>query len=409
MRPQCLLLALCVFFAHGAIGQTTLSLDTAIRQALEKNLDLQRQAAELKKAQARLDESSRPPNPVANYSREDLVLNNAKVGEWIALGSLPLNFLWDRWSDVASKEKSLEAQRQLFDHARGEVVYLVKDAYLKAYHFTLLAAELDTAFRTLGEIATTARHRMQDGDISQYEMKRILVEVNRLRFAAQEAGLERISHLNQLRSLIGLDPSTSIQLAPPPAPSWTPHAGDSLLQTALKHRKDLKAVELLIESESSFLTHSRIKGFPTVNFSAGYKKQLDQFAGPVYQLNMEIPLFRRNQSEIANSEADMNVLERQRRALINQIGAEIEEASLRYRRYELLYGDQGDINLHTVFSTAVYSYERGELSLVEFIDGLNAYTDGMKLRNEIEIKYRQSLYQLSRVSGIAWNNESNLR
>jgi hypothetical protein len=74
-----------------------------------------------------------------------------------------------------------------------------------------------------------------------------------------------------------------------------------------------------------------------------------------------------------------------------------------------LYGDQGDINLHTVFSTAVYSYERGELSLVEFIDGLNAYTDGMKLRNEIEIKYRQSLYQLSRVSGIAWNNESNLR
>ena len=64
-------------------AQTTISLDEAIRQALGKNIEIQKQNSLIKKSESRLNESSRIPNPIFNYSREDLKLNNVKIGEWI--------------------------------------------------------------------------------------------------------------------------------------------------------------------------------------------------------------------------------------------------------------------------------------------------------------------------------------
>jgi len=372
---------------------------------LEKNTELQRRYSDIRKSQAELDQSLRPPNPVFGYSREELMLNTATAGEWIAVGSLPLNFLWDRWANIDSKQKYLEAQRLLSDHSKSDVTYQVQDAYLKSHYFTVLAAQLDGALSTLDGIASDARQRMQEGDISEYELQRILIEVNKLRAEVSEAELQRSTQLNRLRLTIGYDPERELRLAPLPAPQAHPPTGDALFQFALQNRKDLKAIERLIESESAFLSHSRLKGIPEIHLAAGYKKRSDQFSGSVVQLNLEIPLFRRSQSDIEHTEAQLSILGGQKAFLLKQIATEVQDASARYRQYEGLRGHQDDLQLHTILSTSVYSYMLGELSLVEFIDGLNAFTEGMKLHNDVEIKYRQSINELARISGDTWNNE----
>lgn len=386
-------------------AQTTISLDEAIRQALDKNIELQKQYSLINKSESRLSESARIPNPIFNYSREDLKLNNGKVGEWITSGSLPLNFLWDRWSNIDSKEKSLEAQRLLLENSKRSVIFQVKDAYSNYHFYNQLSTELDNALNKLDEIASTSKQRLVEGDISEYELQRILIEVNKLRTEVKEIQLERNNFNNKLKLLIGYDSDKELKTIPIQLLQKIISSDKELLKMALQNRNDLKAVEQLIESESSFLSHNKLKIIPNINLTAGYKKQLDDYAGSVFQLNFEIPLFKRNQLEIEQSEADLNILEQQKAYLIKQIGTEVQESYAKYKQYESLTTNKNDFLLQNVFTSAVYSYEQGDISLVEFIDGLNAYKEGIKLNKELEIKYQQSIFELENVTALSSINE----
>lgn len=405
MRLYRLLIAISVLCITQLQAQTTISLDEAIRQALDKNIELQKQYSLINKSESRLSESARIPNPIFNYSREDLKLNNGKVGEWITSGSLPLNFLWDRWSNIESKEKSLEAQRLLLENSKRSVIFQVKDAYSKYHFYNQLSTELDNALNKLDEIASTSKQRLVEGDISEYELQRILIEVNKLRTEVKEIELERNNFNNKLKLLIGYDSDKELKTIPIQLLQKIISSDKELLKMALQNRNDLKAVEQLIESESSFLSHNKLKIIPNINLTAGYKKQLDDYAGSVFQLNFEIPLFKRNQLEIEQSEADLNILEQQKAYLIKQIGTEVQESYAKYKQYESLTTNKNDFLLQNVFTSAVYSYEQGDISLVEFIDGLNAYKEGIKLNKELEIKYQQSIFELENVTALSSINE----
>lgn len=405
MRLNRLLIAISVLWIIPLQAQTTISLEQAIHQALDKNIELQKQYSFIKKSEAQLNESSRIPNPTFNYSREDLKLNNSKIGEWIASGSLPLNFLWDRWSNIDSKEKALEAQSLLLENTKRRVIFQVKDAYSKYHFYNQLTSELKNALVKIDEIASTSNQRLLEGDISEYELQRILIEVNKLRTEVKEIKLAQNSFLNQLILLIGVDSDKEFNTIPIEYPENIALAADELIKTALLNRKDLKSVEQLIESESAFLSHNKLKSIPHINLTAGYKKQFDDYAGSIFQLNFEIPLFRRNQLEIEQSEADLNIFERQREYLIKQIGTEVQSSFAKYQQYEELIKYKNDLPLRNVFTSAVYSYEQGDISLVEFIDGLNVFKEGTKLNNELEIKYYQSIFELENVTAFSLNNE----
>ncbi len=406
MRLSCLVVAISMLYIIQIQAQTTISLDEAIRQALDKNFELQKQYSLIIKSESRLNESSRLPNPSFNYSREDLKLSNGKVGEWIASGSLPLNFLWDRWSNIDSKEKSLQAQRLLLDNSKRSIIFQVQGAYIKYHHLNELFTELSNALIKLDEIASTAKQRLAQGDISEYALQRILIEVTKLRTEVKEIELQQNNSLNQLKLLIGYDANKELTTTNISALISTTQTDKELLKTALQNRNDLKAVEQLVESESAFLSHNKLKIIPNINLTAGYKKQLDDYSGSVFQLNFEIPLFKRNQLEIEQSETDINILIQQREYLIKQIGTEVQESYAKVRQYEKLIENKNDLLLQNILTSAVYSYEQGETSLVEFIDGLNAFKEGIKLNKELDIKYHQSIFELENVTALSTINEN---
>lgn len=401
MRLYRLVIAISALWIIQLQAQTIISLDEAIHQALVKNIELQKQYSFIKKSESLLNESSRIPNPILNYSREDLKSNNTKIWEWIASGSLPLNFLWDRWSNIDSKEKSLEAQRLLLDNTKRTVIFKVKDAYSKYHFYNQLIIELTSTLVKIDEISSTSKQRLIEGDISEYELQRILIEVNKLRTEIKEIELERNNFLNQLKLFIGYDPDKALQTIPIQSLQKITQSEEELLKIAIQNRNDLKAVKLLIESETAFLSHSKLKIIPNINLTAGYKNQLDNYSGSVFQLNFEIPLFKRNQFEIEQSEVDINILERQKEYLLKQIKTEVHSSFAKYKQYEELITNKHDLPLLNVFTSAVYSYEQGDISLVEFFDGLNAFKEGIKLNNELEIKFYQSIFELENVAALS--------
>ncbi|MBI5476684.1 MAG: TolC family protein [Ignavibacteriales bacterium] len=405
MRQLCLFITILVFGIIQLQAQITISLDDAIRQALDKNIELQKQHSIRQKSQSQLNESIRIPNPTFNYSREDLKFNNSTIGEWIASGSLELNFLWNRWTNIDSKEKFLEAQRLLLENAKSNTIFQVKDIYIKYHLYNQLSIGLDEAYDKIDKIASISKDRVEAGDISEYEMQRILIEVNKLKTEVVGIDLERNNYQNKLKLLIGLDSDGELKTLPIQPAQNNFQSDKELLHAAMKNRNDLKAIEQLIESESAFLSHSKMKIIPNINLTAGYKKQFDDYSGSVFQLNFEIPLFKRNQLEIEQSTAELTVLEQQKEYLVKQIGTEVQASFAKYKQYAALTADKNDFQFQNLFSTAVYSYEQGDISLVEFIDGLNAYKEGIKLNKELEIKYYQSLFELENVTAISAINK----
>ena len=117
--------------------------------------------------------------------------------------------------------------------------------------------------------------------------------------------------------------------------------------------------------------------------------------------SMPLPIYNRNQGEIARAQREINQAGARVEALSLGIDAEIEKA---YRQYtvskQLL--DNVETNMlakaRSVRDTTEYSYRRGEASLVEFLDAQRAFNDAMQTYNEARASYARSLYLIDTVS-----------
>ncbi|MBL1215173.1 MAG: TolC family protein [Ignavibacteriae bacterium] len=390
----------CVFI----IAQQKLSFDEALKLAYQNNIDLQKQSAKIQYADAALGESARLPNPIFTYTREDLNSGSTNYKEWIASGSIPLNFLWNRWSNLESKEKSLEAQKLLYNALKFKVSARVRESYFAFNKYSDLAGRLNNTINRLAELAEAAKHRLNEGDISEYELQRILIEVNKIKVTASQIELLKTRSENSLKLLTGYSSSKKIVTESLELNTDLNLSEEQLVNVALKNRNDLKSLEMLIESENSFVSHNQMKIIPDISLSAGYKKQTDDLKGTVFQIDFEVPLFNRNQMAIQQSEIEVNLLEKETAFLINKIKTEVSEAYQNYVVNKSLYNERNNIRMANILNTAVYSYEQGEINLVEFIDGINAFIDGSKLSSELEINLHKYYSQLEKAVGISLTN-----
>lgn len=404
MRLFRLLIVLSGIFIISVNAQNKLTLDDAIDLAIKNNLELHKQKALLNRVELRLDETRLLPNPVFSYSREDLKDNPFNYGEWIASGSIPINFLWSRWSNIESKKNMLEAQKLFYDHNKMNIVAEVQEVYLSFNNYSFLSENLKSSLSKLSNLAEASKHKVTEGDISEYELQRILIEINRLRSTVSELELRKKNYESRLRLLIGYDRTKEITTESLNIKSHFHFSKDELITQALKNRKDLSATSLLIESENLFLSHNKIKAIPEINLTAGYKEQTDNMKGTIFQINFEVPLFNRNQIAIEQSEIELNLLEREKTFLIEKIKSDVSEALEKLTMVQNLHKSQDELQFMNIFNSAIYSYEQGEISLVEFIDGINAYIDGVVLAKKLETDFYQSVFELEKLVSISLTN-----
>lgn len=404
MRLFRLLIMLLFIPGIFAKAQQKLSFEEAVKAAYQNNIDLQKQSARIQRAETLLSESARFPNPVFSYTREDLNSGSANYKEWIASGSIPLNFLWNRWSNIESKEKTLEAQELLYTDLKQNIFAQVKESYFALYKYSELSDKLNNTVARLTGLAESAKHRLNEGDISEYELHRILIEVSKINFTASEIELLKTRSEHNLKLLTGYNSSEKILTESIELISTMKYLEEELITAALTNRNDLKSLLMLIESENLYLSHNQMKIIPEVSLAAGYKKQTDDLKGTVFQIDFELPLFNRNQTAIEQSEIEVNLLENEAAFLKEKIKTEVSESYKSYKLNRLLYESRSEIKIDNIFNTAAYSYEQGEISLVEFIDGINAFIDGSILSSELEINLLKSYSQLEKAVGMSLTN-----
>jgi outer membrane protein, heavy metal efflux system len=379
------------------------TMDNAVTEALKNSAHLKFKEYQLHKAEGFLTKAGLLPNPTVSFYKEVLSNHTHNFYEWTASGSMPINFLWERWSAVNSASAFYEAEKLNYEQTRFNLISDVKSAFVRV-HFT---NEINNAWLNalifIDEAKKTAQARESEGDISGYDQQRILLEYFLYEKNVSDAKIHYQNSLNEFSLLIlstGSEKNIRTVFDFKLKDTVSLENIESLLDTAKQNRFDLKSAHHQLESRSSFLSNERIKIIPEVSLSLGYKKQSDDMRGFVYGINLSIPLFNRNQGDIKIAEAELNQqgvsVEILRKKIETDLYSaykkvkEYEERLLSLKQYEIFDSDE-------IISTAKFSYEEGEMSLVELIDAIRAYTESFLLKNELYMNYYLSLFELEKV------------
>lgn len=395
----------------------TLTLQQAIERALANYPALQIQRYAIEQALGQKTTAGLLPNPVLSYYREDLKLGGLKGGEEIFSASLPLNFLWNRWSQVNAADAQAEAENLSLANVQRLVKFEVQKAFVECYYAAQSYQAWQKAATVFQQAAIAGTIRLTDGDISGYEQQRIALEHQRYQKASVEAQAEFINSQRRLAFL--LDPAQSEALFEPTGvksdfrnedfqdkdgrrESPTSPASEinleKLLAQAMQNRPDLQAARAILRSRQAALRAAKWQQLPVASVSAGYKKQVDDFKGAVVQVNLGFPLFDRNQGAVRSARAAHEQQITATELLEKQVALEVRQAYDRYRLYRELLEARYSQQPESLLQIAQFSYAEGEMSLVELLDGVRAYSEAFQTHYDLLLKYQLSIFGLEKAT-----------
>ena len=341
-------------------------------------------------------------NPAFSFLREDL----SRSGEdyWEATAGLMQRIEWPGRTvarGVAARHTITGAEAR-FRADSLQLVFAVREAYVRAW----LAEEAE---RTIGQaaemiqvVARAAEQRLEAGDISGYETRRL--RLGRIQAEKDEADAElRSRAARRLLASLVLPEVSLHELGPADAIIGVPPAiasGSAL--DALYRRPDLEAAARELDAARAQHRVANLEWVPDPTLSLAYKEHADGFRGATLGVDLPLPIFNRaagaREEAAARESAATSGLDLLRR----QAERDLVDASDRYsvarERLEVT-GDGIMSEAEVLLSAASVAYDEGEMTLVEFLDATGAFRDArlsaLTLRAEAWIAY----YNLVRAMG----------
>jgi cobalt-zinc-cadmium efflux system outer membrane protein len=306
--------------------------------------------------------------------------------------------------EVAEQEKAV-ARWQLLDAARS-LALDVQNAFVEVLltKETLALAERNQdSFHRIVEIG---KERVRVGDLAQVELVRTqLAELQFSNAVIQAQSRLRISK-QRLQLLMGrATPSELFDVVGEMRREPQPFTLDELWRQALSRRPDYQAA-LRDQARSVAELRSQIaQGKVDYVVGAEFRRQ-QGIAGTGNSLGFffsaPLPLFNRNQGEIARARREGQQIEARARALEagirNELGAAWQQYDTARSLLTRIEGEMLD-KARSVLASMEYSYRAGEASLVEFLDAQRAFNDTTQGYNEARAEYARGLYLIDSVTG----------
>jgi cobalt-zinc-cadmium efflux system outer membrane protein len=404
---------LCVCAAPAAAESLTIA--QAVDEAIAHNLSLLAERTSLTIADAAMITARLRPNPVLSGSADHLDLLGTGFDE--ANNGGPPEIAWrvdlpierggkrDARIAVAAAAKSL-AEAQLSDAVR----VLRQDVTLAC--IDVMAAQAARALvtdnlRTFEDLARVNRARVTAGAIAPSESMRSEVALQQFRVTAVRAELDFVTASAKLATLLGRPPGDAVEIGDPlhaEAP-LAPVDTASLETAAFDARPDLAVLRFTAARTIADLRLQEAMGQVDYTVGAEYRRQ-QGIAGRSNSLGFfvstPLPVFNRNQGEIARATAEHTQASQQMAARRAEIAAEVRVAS---REYETLRSLVATIE-HDVMGpaakardTSAYTYRAGAGTLFELLDAQRAFNDTMQSYVDVQAGLRRAVARLNAAVG----------
>jgi cobalt-zinc-cadmium efflux system outer membrane protein len=391
-------------------ASSPLTLDDAVREAIDHNLSLAAERLNLQVADAAVVTASLKPNPVLTVSamRPDASLVDAGISPYEEV--VRTDYVVERGGkrerrvDQATLSKSV-AELQLLNTIRT-LVLDVQNAFVDLQAAKLNLALAQNNLQVFNSVVDINTERVRVGDLSLVELSRSRLAA--LQFQNEVRQQETKLHAARLRvsTLLGrvpaddtIDPVGELRKDPQPL------SIDVIRRAALDVRPDLRAARTDVARSTADLRLQLANGVIDYTVSGEYHRQQGaEVSGNSYGVffSTPLPFFNRNQGEIARARAQEQQLRTKEQALESEISTEVANAFAQWTTsrqiVETIEGQMLD-RAQEVRTTTEYAYRAGEASFLEFLDALRAFNETMQSYNEARADYARSLYALDSIAG----------
>lgn len=376
-------------------GPTSITLDEAIQMALQHNHSLLAARTTIQQSEAEETTAKLRPNPTLFADWEYLPFSASNWNSTYLHDSteadLGLSYLLERGRKrqhrvQAAKDVTAQTRSQVTDNERTltfNVASLFVGAQLAESTIELADHDLKSFQQTvdLGEI------RYKKGAISEDDFLKIKLQLLQFETDAQQAMLAKIQALSDLRQLLGYESvAPEYDVAGPF--DYLPLKGnlEDFQLKALQNRPDLRAAQQGVTAAKSQYDLQRAIGKPDVTVQGNYSHVNGINAATVYG-SIPLPIFNRNQGEIARTRFAITQAQEQEHSTNGQAltdvrdafeGMRVNDRIVQLYRLGYLEVAQKDRDI------AEYAYQRGAVSLLDFLDAERNY-------RATQLAYRQSL------------------
>lgn len=392
-----------------------LSLEEALRVAVERNPELAAAREVIGIAEGERVEAGQRLNPALSFESEGYPFFEPVRPPFFSNQELTLRF---------DQELELGGRRALRKEAAAAGVSAAEAAFRdqkrrlefdvrRAYFTVVLAkADLEAAQAALGEIDRIIelnRARQQQGEISGGEVRRIQVE--RLRFVDDQFAAE-LSLRNARSALLALldasdlgaefDVVESLDLPDSQGPG-APAALDAaaLRAQALAARPDLLAAQREVQRAETETRLQRALRTPNVTVGGGYKRDFGADA-IVFGVTVPLPLFNRNQGGVARAEAARRVAAYRAASAATSVLLDVQQAvnTVAIAKARVDYIEREYLTPSRESRDIVMAaYKLGGANLIDFLDAQRAFRDTQRTYNRALFELRVSLFQLAAATG----------
>ncbi|MEO8659314.1 MAG: TolC family protein [Bryobacteraceae bacterium] len=389
-----------------------MTLDEAIKNAIEKNISLMAQRLDVPIAEAKIITARIKPNPHLSFASDymDLlgrgvtVQNNAGPSEFSVRTDYTLEGGRKRERRVEVAELTTSVAKLTLSDAVRNLMLDVENAFVDvqaAKESVALAKQNQDA---LNAIVTVNENRARAGDLAQVEVTRSRLAALQFSNAVKQAELRLTTAGNRLQQLIGSTTTDNrMDVAGPIREDKQLILLDEIRTQALANRPDLLALRRNRERSEADIRLQKATGKIDYTVGVAYQHQYTYSNGRLFgaYLSIPLPVYDRNQGEVARAEAEHKQADLRIQAQERAIATEAENA---YRQWEtsrsLVENIERDMlqQARSVREITEYSYRRGEASLVEFLDAQRAFNETMQSYNEARADYARSLYLIEAVS-----------
>jgi cobalt-zinc-cadmium efflux system outer membrane protein len=301
-----------------APDQKTISLEELQQMALQNNPTFAQASANFRAAEGRKQQSGLYPNPTVGYQGEEIRGGSFRGGEQgffvqqniVTAGKLGLN------RNIFEQEKK-QAETEA-DEQRLRVVTNVRMSYIQA-----LAAQqtldLRHSLSTLAQDAVETSHQLANvGQADAPDVLEAEVEAQQAELAVTMAEQQQQRVWKELAAVVGNTKLPLVHLAG--SLEDTPAVdADDLVEKIVGESPAVKIAELGVRKAEANLARAKREPIPDLQLRAGMQQNrelLETTGRPTglqgfAEVGVQIPIFNRNQGNIATSKADLERAERE--------------------------------------------------------------------------------------------------
>ena len=403
MRSRCfrIFAPAAMFFAvlvgaASAQNPTLISLDQAVDLALAHNHSIKATRTLILQNQAQEITANLRPNPtfgadsqfVPFFSPQDFSGDNLNQTQQFDLG---IGYLFERGH---KRQRRLQAARDLTSVTRAQVGDAERTlAFNVGQQFvSVLLAESTLQFaledlKGFQQTVDISEAQLKAGFIGEGDYLKIKLQLLQFQTDVSSARLAKVQALVSLRGLLGYNavpPDYDVigDLAYQPLEANL----EDLQMKAMRERPDFRAAELGITAAQSQILLARANAKVDVNGTYDFTHVSGENTASIF-VNFELPIFNRNQGEIARTGYALNQAQEQQQAASDTVLSDVSNA------YEAVRSNDQVVQLYTSGylkqaqdsrDISEYAYKRGAASLLDFLDAERSY-------RSVQLAYRQAL------------------